>query len=222
MLIISHRGYHVRAHENTIEAFEQALSMGADGIETDVCLTRDGQPILFHDRVTPGGSEVSTLSLAELTDAVGYSVPTLAELEELISRSSPGLLWNLEVKHPEALGATTSAILRLRGSARFLLSSFWHPSVQKAAQAGIDCGLLVCHYPLPPDRAGWPAADSGIGAIVWSFERVDEALIQTSAARGLKNFVYGPITPADHARLTGWKLDGVITDHPEYLISGRA
>ena len=49
-LIIAHRGHQSAAPENTLSAFQGALAAGADGIELDVRLTRDGQLVVFHDR----------------------------------------------------------------------------------------------------------------------------------------------------------------------------
>ncbi len=49
-LIIAHRGASAFAPENTIAAFQKALDAGADGIEFDVRLTKDGKPVVFHDR----------------------------------------------------------------------------------------------------------------------------------------------------------------------------
>jgi glycerophosphoryl diester phosphodiesterase len=221
MLVISHRGYHVDAAENTIEAFQAALSIGVDGIETDVCLTADGVPILFHNRVSEDGREVSSISKAALEDAVGYPIPTLDDLEQLIVESGPRVTWDLEVKQPDALDATLSLVNRLRDRARFMITSFWHPVVFRAAiESDVDCGLLVCHYPLPsPSRARWLGFGPEIGTIIWNFERIDATLISDSARAGVRNFVYGAITPQDHAKLISWGADGVITDHPEYVLS---
>lgn len=47
--IIAHRGASAYAPENTMYAFEEALTMHADGIETDVHLTKDHIPVLMHD-----------------------------------------------------------------------------------------------------------------------------------------------------------------------------
>ena len=49
-LIIAHRGDVTNAPENTIPAFKKALELGADGIELDVRLTREGKLVVFHDR----------------------------------------------------------------------------------------------------------------------------------------------------------------------------
>ena len=48
-LIIGHRGASAVAPENTIAAFREAIAAGADGIEFDVRLTRDGVPVIIHD-----------------------------------------------------------------------------------------------------------------------------------------------------------------------------
>ena len=53
-LIIGHRGASAIAPENTIAAFRLALAAGADGVEFDVRLTRDGIPVVIHgDNLEP-------------------------------------------------------------------------------------------------------------------------------------------------------------------------
>jgi glycerophosphoryl diester phosphodiesterase len=48
-LIIAHRGASAVAPENTIAAFRRAIEVGADGVEFDVRLARDGVPVVIHD-----------------------------------------------------------------------------------------------------------------------------------------------------------------------------
>src|SRR5512132_1687256 len=48
-LIIAHRGGALESTENTIAAFQRAFRIGADGIETDIRLTRDGTVVVYHD-----------------------------------------------------------------------------------------------------------------------------------------------------------------------------
>lgn len=70
-LIIGHRGSSKFAPENTIAAFEKAISDGADGIELDVRLSKDGVPVVFHDanlrRTGLKDHAVSALTARELT-----------------------------------------------------------------------------------------------------------------------------------------------------------
>ena len=107
MQIFAHRGYHADVPENTLDAFDRAVNLGVDGIETDVRLDADGQAILFHDRLAPDGRAVSDLSRSELSDLVGYDVPTL---DAALGRHV-GVLWNLEIKTPTAADATVAAVL---------------------------------------------------------------------------------------------------------------
>ena len=47
--VVGHRGAPREAAENTLDSFAKALDLGADAIETDVCVTRDGRFVLWHD-----------------------------------------------------------------------------------------------------------------------------------------------------------------------------
>ncbi|HSR73276.1 MAG TPA: glycerophosphodiester phosphodiesterase [Sulfurovum sp.] len=87
---IAHRGLSTEYPENTLLAFKKALEAGADGIETDLRLSLDGEVILFHDanlkRITGYDNLSEALSLAELKklDAgEGERIPTLDELLQL-------------------------------------------------------------------------------------------------------------------------------------------
>lgn len=70
-LVVGHRGASVVAPENTLAAFERALSDGADGIEFDVRLARDCVPVVIHDatlrRTAALDARVSALSSCELS-----------------------------------------------------------------------------------------------------------------------------------------------------------
>lgn len=68
--IIAHRGYCSVAPENTLEAFRRAVDVGADMIELDVQLTKDGYIVVFHDnnlsRITGDKNTVSDYTYAGL------------------------------------------------------------------------------------------------------------------------------------------------------------
>jgi glycerophosphoryl diester phosphodiesterase len=209
--------------ENTLEAFQAAVEMGVDGIETDLRLTADGQLILFHDRVAPDGRLVGETTRGELCQLVGYDVP----LAEAALARWPSLLWNLEIKSPAALDASLELIGRYQQSHRLLVSSFWHQVVEEAAKrTSADCGLLVSHrprnhsqtaapfgIPLPSDNS---AKQRRITTIVWCWEFLDQDAVRQAAAAGYRNFCYGVSTPAEHALAREWGLDGIITDRPDF------
>lgn len=69
-LIIAHRGASTLAPENTLAAFQKAIDDGAEGIEFDVQLAKDGVPVVFHDfllkRICRREGRVSDFTVAEL------------------------------------------------------------------------------------------------------------------------------------------------------------
>ena len=111
-LVIAHRGGALESTENTIAAFQRAFRIGADGIETDIRLTRDGVVVVYHDdyfgRVEglPQAQRtrlVSDMTYGELTaqtlipvgeDTGGRRVPTLNDLLAQVH----GRLLNIELK----------------------------------------------------------------------------------------------------------------------------
>ena len=209
MLVLAHRGYHAELPENTLGAFDAAVRLGADGVETDVQVTRDGTPILFHDRLIQG-REVATLTHAELAEMAGYEVPTLAAALDAF----PNILWNLEIKMPTDPEPILTVLRRYRDRRQMLVSSFWHPvAVRAGRELGVECGLLTAHRPLSLTgllTGAFPARP----AMIWNYESVDAELIDQTRMRGAWSYVYGVQTPADHARAAAWNLAGVITDDP--------
>src|ERR1044071_2487552 len=93
-LIIGHRGASAVAPENTMAAFREAIAVGADGIEVDVRLARDGVPVVIHDgtlRRTGGlAQRVADLTWSEIAKvdvgswfAQSFANETVSSLEEL-------------------------------------------------------------------------------------------------------------------------------------------
>lgn len=221
MLILSHRGYHQRVPENTVEAFAQAMAMGVDGIETDLRRSADGLLILFHDRHA-GGRDVAGYTRAELSAVVGYTVPTL---DEAFEHCPQDLLWNLEIKSLDAIDLALDALDRY-SERRLLVTSFWHQAVVEVAErSDAACGFLVGHR--PADQATAPLVPprliERIGAIVWKHEFLDARAVEQARELGLTNWVYSVHTPRDHQDCVRWGLDGVISDLPElaFAAAGR-
>ena len=104
IFVAAHRGWKAKYPENTLKAFQAALTLGVDQLETDVRITKDGQLVLMHDstvdRTTNGTGAVSDLTLAELKalDAGdGQQIPTLQEFLELV-KDHPTITLDIELK----------------------------------------------------------------------------------------------------------------------------
>ncbi|MGF1339460.1 glycerophosphodiester phosphodiesterase [Streptomyces flavovirens] len=80
---VAHRGDPYRARENTLPSIRSAVERGADAVEIDVRVTRDGVPVLLHDstleRLWGHDVRVDRLDHRELTGRTGGGVPTLRE-----------------------------------------------------------------------------------------------------------------------------------------------
>lgn len=114
-LVVAHRGASAAKAEHTLAAYELALEEGADGLECDVRLTRDGHLVCVHDRSvdrTSSGtgivSEMTLESLGELDYGDGHEPAGLLTLSQLIEltldwTSRPTKLF-IETKHPVRYG----------------------------------------------------------------------------------------------------------------------
>lgn len=95
--IFAHRGAAGTHPENTMAAFEEALKAGADGIELDVQLTKDGEPVVIHDetvdRTTDGSGWVKDILYRELRKfnaAAKWTAVTAIARFPISRKCSPG------------------------------------------------------------------------------------------------------------------------------------
>jgi len=155
--IYAHRGASAYAPENTLEAFQLAIDMGADGIELDVHLSKDDQLVVIHDstvdRTTNGTGRVQDFTVAELKalDAsngmaafAGTTIPTLAEVYDLVRPH--GILVNIEIKTDEnfypGIEAKYLKLEREKGMVgKTLYSSFNHYTIAALRQMDPDVQL---------------------------------------------------------------------------------
>lgn len=105
-IAFAHRGARAHAPENTIEAFELALRLGATGLESDVWMTADGVPVLDHDGVVRRGVRkrpIADFRRSELPE----HIPTLLELFE---HCGTDYAMSLDLKDPDSAGAIVDAV----------------------------------------------------------------------------------------------------------------
>lgn len=158
-LKIAHRGYSARYPENTIPAFEKAVEAGADMIELDVHLSRDGRLVVIHDdridRTSDGTGFVAGLTLAELkrynysnrmAEQGFFEIPTL---DEVIAWAGSRVMINIEIKNrpiPSAgIERRLADLLRqTRFADRVIVSSFDHCALSemKRLDGSVRTGML--------------------------------------------------------------------------------
>src|SRR5919202_5121590 len=116
--VVGHRGAMGHCPENTLASFERGLELGADWIELDVHLSRDGALVVIHDetldRTTNGSGLVKDHTLAQLErlDAGGgQRIPTLDEILEWARAN--GVVLDIEIKNaPLYYNGIEAAVVR--------------------------------------------------------------------------------------------------------------
>ena len=128
----AHRGASQYAPENTMMAFDLGLSMGANGIETDVQLTKDGVPVLFHDdtilRMTGKEGSVEDYTWEELRwfwVEKGILKDRIPTLEAFLDRyAGEDITFALELKKPGTYKAVADAVRRYGIQKKTVVTSF--------------------------------------------------------------------------------------------------
>lgn len=222
--VIAHRGNRVACPENTLAAFRRALADGANILETDLHLTKDGVFVCIHDetvdRTTNGRGAVADLTLAEIKqlsasdgrpEFADERVPTLAEAAALLP-AEVGLALELKTDRflePE-VGRRLAAELDASGvRQRTVLLSFNLPRVQavRAAAPDIPGGFITLANP-------FPFADAQLFGPFWPLLLLNPFYTLLAHLRGA---LVCPLDPTPDARLWLYRLlgcDAVLTDDP--------
>jgi glycerophosphoryl diester phosphodiesterase len=229
-LVLGHRGASAHAPENTLAAFRLALEQGADGIELDARLTRDGEVVVLHDgrveRVSNGQGPVADLTLAEVRrlDAgsrfgpafAGERIPALAEVFETLGDRP---VYDLEIKNFDAprngLERKVLALVRRYGlEKRVLISSFNPNSVRffRRELPEAPAGLLLLGGAAGRLEETLFTAWTGGNLLGLFHAGLTSAFIARHKPRSV--FVWGVHTPTDVRRAVGLGAVGVIADDP--------
>ena len=226
-LILGHRGTNLGAPENTLRAFETALALGADGVELDVRLSADAQPVVIHDadlkRVTFGRetrrvAELSLSELARLELAEGQRIPTLAQVLAWAEKRAAHV--NVELKsdshgQAELVEAVRKAIRAGPAPKALLLSSFDLTVVELALErlGGSSVAWLV-DTPEALQRATLELSGMGVQRV-----NPDERLLTPGSMRQLQRHRLSvgawTVNSTERAReLAGLGVESIITDRP--------
>ncbi len=231
--IIAHRGSTTHAPENTIAAFELAVSQNADAIELDVKLCADGQVIVIHDptvdRTSGGSGKVLDLSLAALKELdagswfsaefTGESIPTLGEVFEAVGKK---IFINVELTNYTSIrddlpDKVVDHVRKHDLEERVLFSSFNPLALRRTHRLlpETPIGLLA----LPGCAGAWARSWPGHWVVPYQALHVEvgsttSTLIARQHKKGHRIFAYTANDPEDMQRLFKLGVDGIFTDDP--------
>ncbi len=243
-LVIGHRGAGGHAPENTLAAFRLGLAMGADGVECDIHMSRDGRIVVIHDatldRTTSGTGRVGEQSFAELQalDAgswfdeafEGERIPSLEAVFEVLreaERETGRERWFfIELKHGNEIypGIEEQLVLAIAASGhaeRVGVISFDHRAISRlrALNPSLRTGVL---YDARPVDAAALAQAAGAGWIGPAVKWVDAAEVAQAREAGLEVFVWTANQEEAMRRVLELGVTAAGSDYPDRLLAMRA
>lgn len=239
--LIGHRGASHAAPENTLASFRLAWEEGADGIEGDFRLTRDGEIVCLHDPTTrrTAGTDLtvadSTLAQLRTLDAgawkgsrwAGEPIPTLAEV---IATMPPGKRLFIELKSgPEILAPLRKILAASRlDPAQLAVLSF---SAEVVAEAGRELPhlkrLWITDYRMDRRSGVWSPS---IETVLRTLERtgadglaskahrsVDAAFVRALREAGMELHVWTVNDLRTAVRFLELEVNSIVTNRPGWL-----
>jgi glycerophosphoryl diester phosphodiesterase len=232
--VVGHRGAMGHCPENTLASFERGLELGADWIELDVHLSRDGALVVIHDetldRTTNGRGAVRDKSLAELkaldagswfgADYAGQRIPTLDEVLAWARRRNT--IVDIEIKNAPVYyagieAAVVEVLHRHDMTEQVIVISFDHAAVQrvKTLDSRIATGVLYAGRPV--DAGVGMARQAQADAVLphWAYVTADD--VAAAHAAGLSVAPWASSDPAVLRHLIAAGVDAIGTNHPDVL-----
>lgn len=220
----AHRGASEYAPENTMFAFKMGVDMGANGIETDIQLSKDGKPVLFHDRsierVTGGTGSVSDYTYEELltfrAKKNGFEdvIPLLHDfLEEYAGK---GLKLALELKQKGTAFPTALMVKEFGAESDVVITSFDYDELlqMRSAAPELECGFLA--KTVDDDLLARMKAD-GMVELCPPADIITAEKVRAWKAQGFRVRAWGVKTEALMQQAYEAGVDGMTVNFPDKL-----
>jgi glycerophosphoryl diester phosphodiesterase len=204
-LLLGHRGASKDAPENTVTAFEMALTHGADGFEFDVRRTSDGQLAICHDPALHG-FVVAETPFKKLLNYSHCAIPTLADVLE---RYRHRAYLDIELKVAGMEAEVLALLKQFPPTKGAMITSFLPEVITALAKLGSVYPVgYICKR--PEELRRW--RELPVTYAVLHYNVVPDALIQEIAAVGKKLVVWTVNDEMEMRRFAGLGVCGIIAD----------
>lgn len=210
-LILGHRGSPKRFPENTLASFEETLRVGADGFETDLRLLFDRTAVLFHDDELHE-DQVESLTFTQCAER-GAVIERLSDLGQFAGRG----MMVLEVKRARW---EETILEQVSAWPDIVIASFDHSVIAEMRRRNATVPLGITFYGYILDVAEY-AQRIGATWIYPKFRYVDQGMVDSCHARGIRVMPWTANRKHDWERLRELGCDGVITDFPAEAVGWR-
>ena len=227
MISVAHRGASSYAPENTQAAFQKGLELGADFLECDVHLSKDGELVIMHDdkvdRTTNGAGFVRDYTLAELKEldagalfGASFSGEKIMTLDELLEEfyGEIGLL--IEIKKPNpGIEEKVAALLKKYGDVSgVIVQSFDVESMRKmnSLLPELQIAILMKPSTLLPSSKRLEDLTSFATYINFNVSYINKRMVDRIHAYGGKVLVWSKKDQQLISKAFQYGVDGIITD----------
>jgi len=225
-LVFAHRGGSALAPENTIAAFDNGLALGADGLELDVHLSRDGLVVVHHDRTLDRTTSLRGPIAERTADELARAdVPALAGV--LARYRDARIIVEMKVNRPELAAAAIDVVRRADAVERVCLGAFGLRALRAARaldpRVATSAAREEVRWALYRSWCRWPVRAVGyagyqVPEIAGRTRVVSPRFVEDAHRAGLAVQVWTIDTEADARRLLDWGVDALITDRPDIMV----
>jgi len=219
---VAHRGDPYRVRENTVDSLRSALQLGADAVEIDVRLTRDGVPVLLHDetlkRLWGHDRPLGSLSSDEVRGLTGGGVPTLADA--LAATGDGRMMVDLPGTPDAGAVRRIVGVIRDCGAQERVYYCAGAPAMLAVRAADSAAEIALTWTTLAPPR---PALLDAVRPrwLNYRFGLVDRALAAHVHRDGYLVSVWTPDTRRSMRRLLDIGVDSITTNRVDTLCALR-
>jgi glycerophosphoryl diester phosphodiesterase len=196
--------------ENSLIAFEYALSQGCDGFEFDVRQTRDGRNVIWHD-ADWNGLPIDATDYARLTGPYGELLPTL---DDVLQQFGDRAFLDIELKVRGAEISIVEALRAVSPQCGFIVSSFLPDTLIRLRN--IDSSLPL-GYICDRDYALAIWRNIPIQIVLPHCDLVQRELIDEAHRLGRQVSTWTVNSENQMLGLAEWGIDGLISDDPALL-----
>ena len=228
LLAFAHRGDQDAGPENTMLAFEGAVRLGFDYIETDVQATSDGILVTFHDaildRLTDHSGPIGQFTWSKLQKVKVGGLGSIPTLEDVLGHF-PDLRFNIAPKSNTSVDLLTRVIRRTAAEHRVCVGSFSDRRLDRIRAMLPNVCTSMGRLETAKTRLysfGFPVSSIVANCVQvpvkWRGIRiVDRRFIESLKKLGLQIHVWTINEPSEMRRLIKMGVDGLMTDHPSKL-----
>lgn len=225
---LAHRGASSYAPENTLPAFYKGLEMGANGIETDIQMSRDGVLFLFHDkmleRTTNGSGCAKDYTWAQLSEldagswfSPAYAGERLVALETFLHLFGRiDIVFALELKNDHIEEPVLKMVDAFGIRNKTTITSFSYEHIRRLRE--LDASIKLGHLIKKIDQQSIDRLLCiGVGQICPQAVHLQKEDVETAKAHGLQVRAWGTQTPALMNEVIACGVDGTTINFPDLL-----